>query len=325
MSLCENPFMVGSLPCSCGKCEPCTKSRTNKWKNRINLESYGHESSAFVTLTYTDENLRFQNPKTGEFTLPTLIPSDPRNFIKRIRKAHLKTIHSDTGKSPLRYYLCGEYGDTNWRPHYHMALFGYEPCYRGQTDKLKHSEGNSCCPPCDLLKETWKLGSIDNAPLNDKTAAYVAGYITKKLTMSDDSRLEGRFPEFQRMSNRPGLGANAVEAIADALFSKFGKDMLTEHSDVPTLLTQGKTQIILDRYIKNKLRDAIGVDDETIQKTKKAHEDELLSMYADILFDPEVPQNKKPHSLKQFILDQNKQKVLNLKTLHEIHKKRRNL
>ena len=158
--------MVGQFPAPCGKCVPCIKSRKNKWKHRILFESNDHEFSSFVTLTYDNDHLRFQNEKTGEWTLPTLVPSDVRNFLKRLRRA--------VSPTRIRFYACGEYGDRNWRPHYHLALFGYEPCYRGQTDKRRHSQGYSCCPPCDLLREKWStgrgknkknLGAIDNAPL----------------------------------------------------------------------------------------------------------------------------------------------------------------
>ena len=305
----------GFYPCPCGKCDLCIKSRKNKWKQRIVFEEFAHENSSFVTLTYTEENLRFYNEKSNEFTPPSLVPSDLQKFLKRIRRA--------SNPTKLRFYACGEYGDRNWRPHYHLALFGYEPCWYGQTRKHKHARGESCCLPCDLLKEKWGLGAIDNAPINDQTASYIAGYVTKKLTKASDPILEGRYPEFQRMSNRPGLGAHAVEPIAEALFTSFGKNMLTDTGDVPHYLLQGGKKLYLDRYLRNKIRDAIGVNDETIQKTKDNYEKELLSVYASILYDPTI--EKKPHSLKKYIQDRDAQKILNIKTLSNIKKRSRNL
>jgi hypothetical protein len=318
MALCENPFMKGDIPCPCGKCDPCIKARKNKWKNRVLFEDYDHEYSSFVTLTYSEENLRFQNPVTGEFGFPTLVPEDLRNFLKRIRRAVEPT--------KLRFYACGEYGDRNWRPHYHLALFGYEPCYRPTgTRRDLLAPGKLCCPPCDLLYKKWGLGVIDNAPINDKTAAYIAGYINKKLTKSTDDRLEGRFPEFQRMSNRPGIGANAVAPLAEALFSSFGKSMLTDTGDVPAVIYQGGKPIFLDRYIRDKLRDAIGVNDATKEATKQAYSEKLLSLYEAALYDPDVSPQKKPYSLKHFIEQRDKQKIINLKAKDKIYKKRRDL
>ena len=318
MALCENPYMVGQQPVPCGKCDVCIKARKSKWKNRILFEDNDHEFSSFITLTYEDENLRFQNPETGEFTHPTLVPEDLRNFLKRIRRA--------VSPTKLRFYACGEYGDRNWRPHYHLALFGYEPCRRpGGTRKDLLAKGKSCCPPCDLLHEKWGLGAIDNAPINDKTASYIAGYVTKKLTKSHDARLEGRFPEFQRMSNRPGLGANAVDPIAEALFSRFGKSMLTDEGDVPAVIYQGGRPIYLDRYIRQKLRDAIGVNDATKEKTKQVHQAKLLSMLQAHRADPDIPQNKKAYNVKEFVQQRDKQKITNLKAKDKIYKKRRDL
>ena len=28
--------------------------------------------------------------------------------------------------SDVRFYMCGEYGPENWRPHYHALLFGFD-------------------------------------------------------------------------------------------------------------------------------------------------------------------------------------------------------
>ena len=127
------------------------------------------------------------------------------------------------------------------------------------------------------------------------------------------------------MSNRPGIGAHAIEPIVEALFSQFGKSMLTDTGDVPTILNQGAKPIYLDRYTRNKIREAIGVNEETIQKTNFQYQEELLDMYQNILFDPTIPSKDKPYSLKKFIQDRDKQKILNIKTQSNIYKKRRNL
>ena len=316
MPLCENPYMVGAIPAPCGKCTPCLVNRKRLWTHRILLESYAHEHSAFVTLTYKDEDLVFQNEKTGEFGLPTLAPSHVKNFIKKIRRA--------VEPQRLRYYAVGEYGDRTWRPHYHLALFGYEPCWHGGTRKHKHEKGQSCCPPCDLLYEKWGKGGIDNAIIENDSAGYVAGYVTKKLYKADNPLLDGRYPEFSRMSRKPGIGAQNISLLADALFSEFGKEALTEHGDVPVSLTHGKRQLPLGRYLRDKLREAIGSNDVPKELAKQEYEQEMLSMWADYLDDPQIPQEKKL-SLKHFIQDQNAQKILNLTTKHNLIKRRKTL
>ena len=61
----------------------------------------------FLTLTYNDDNLPSD---VG------LHKDDLQRFFKRLRKA------LDTKK--IRYFACGEYGDTTSRPHYHAIVFG---------------------------------------------------------------------------------------------------------------------------------------------------------------------------------------------------------
>ena len=140
------------------------------------------------------------------------------------------------------------------------------------------------------------------------------------------------------MSNRPGLGANYIPLLAQAITSRFGKNMLTDDGDVPAYLIQGNKKIHLDRYIRNKLREATGLDQEQIdeetgeiyipkEKALERFEEELLSMYLDEITDPET--GKKDYSkhlhLKTYIQNRDKQKILNQKTLTNIYKKRRNL
>ena len=317
MPLCKNPYMVGSIPCPCNKCIPCLINRKRLWTHRILLESYAHEHNAFITLTYTDENLCFKNPKTDEELLhSTLNPLHLKNFIKRLRRA--------TDPQRLRFYAVGEYGDKSWRPHYHLALFGYEPCWYGSTRKDKHAKGKPCCPPCDLIFNKWKFGGIDNATVENDSAGYIAGYVTKKLTKADDTRLLGRHPEFARQSNRPGIGALCIETLADTLFAKFGKNALTEHSDVPLSLTHGSRSLPLGRYLRGKLRDSVGVNEATTERTKNAYQEEMLSLFQAHLSDPQVPPEKKL-SFKKFIQDQDAQKILNIETRHKLNQRKRNL
>ncbi|MBX2833768.1 MAG: hypothetical protein KTR28_02230 [Micavibrio sp.] len=315
MPLCKNPYMAGNIPCPCNKCIPCLINRKRLWKHRILLESYCHENSAFITLTYSDDHLPFVNPKTNQKTnQATLAPSHLRNFLKRIRRA--------SHDQRLRFYGVGEYGDQSWRPHYHLALFGYEPCWHGQTRKDKHSRGRPCCPPCDLIFEKWGFGGIDNAKIEPQSAGYIASYVTKKLTKETDDRLHGRYPEFSRKSNRPGLGALAIDKLADTIFSRHGIHALNEHGDVPVSLRHGSQSFPLGRYLRSKLRDAIGVDDATTEKSKTEYSQELLSLWSDHLKNPQIPQDQKL-SLKHFIQTRDAQKILNLETKTNLHKKRK--
>lgn len=319
------------MPCPCGKCIPCLINRKRLWKHRLLLESYCHEKSAFVTLTYEDRDLHYRNDKTGQELLePSLCPKHLRNFLKRIRKA----IHPQL----VRFYGVGEYGDKSFRPHYHIALFGYEPCLYGSTRKQKHSAGNPCCPPCDAIFKAWGHGGIDNATLENDSAAYIAGYVTKKLTNPNDTKarllLNGRHPEFARMSNRPGIAADAVDQIALALLSEYGPHMLTEHGDVPVSLHHGKQQLPLGRYLRQKLRRKIDaaeiMNPETGELkyaakeiTYQAYQNEMRDLLLAALKNPET--KKEVTTLKNLIQKRDAQQITNIEIKHNLLQKAKTL
>jgi hypothetical protein len=115
----------------------------------------------------------------------------------------------------IRFYACGEYGETTRRPHYHAILFN---C--GFPDALVHSKNNRG----ELLYTSADLGALwDNGQhlIGDVTfasAAYVARYCVKKVSgekadehysvFDADGVIHERLPEFALMSRRPGIGGS---------------------------------------------------------------------------------------------------------------------
>ena len=106
---------------------------------------------------------------------------------------------------PVRYYLCGEYGDRTARPHYHCCLFGEDfvadrqPFRRTAVGWLYTSQ---------LLADVWGLGHCLIGDLTFESAAYVARYCLKKISGPPAAaHYAGREPEFALMSRRPGIGA----------------------------------------------------------------------------------------------------------------------
>lgn len=254
------------------------------------LETLTHEASSFVTLTYDDEHL----PEGGN-----LYPRDTQLFFKRLRKK-LDPIK-------LRYYLVGEYGDRTQRPHYHIALFGV-PMSAYQT-----------------IADAWPYGMIDVGSLTFESAAYIAGYVTKKMTAKDDPRLEGRHPEFARMSTNPGIGGKAMDDLANVMMTKHGSKMLAELGDVPTVLKHGGKSMPLGRYLRRKLREKLdipemGFDSPACQKQREELQD---------VFDhSELPAYLKnaPSSLKQryyshILASRNKGKIRSIETKFKIFQK----
>lgn len=180
-------------------------------------------------------------------------------------------------KRPIRFYACGEYGDATQRPHYHLALFGFPRCFRGRTKRSLRTgrvDWLGCCEPCRTLGNAWGLGDIELAPLEEGSAHYIAGYVTKKMTAADDDRLQGRHPEFARMSNRPGIGADALHEVAHTLM----EHGLDELPDVPHALRHGKKMLPLGPYLTRRLRKLIGRDEKTPESTLEKAQEEMRSV-----------------------------------------------
>lgn len=236
--LCKSPFMVRGKAFGCGQCLPCRINRRRIWANRITLESSQYSDNCFLTLTYEENQL------------PEDMSLDPLAltlFLKRLRKWY----------EPLkfRYFAVGEYGDQSGRPHYHLALFGFPTCARGRTSPRRDG---SCCQTCDAVRKVWGKGLVDLANLEPASASYVAGYVTKKLTKKDDPLLEGRHPEFARMSNRPGIGAGMMDEIASGIM-----ELELEYDDAPGAVGIGKRKFPLGRYLHQNLRKKLGRDPKT--------------------------------------------------------------
>lgn len=314
--LCEKPFMNGNIPISCGDCDSCRRRRRRIWQHRMLLESQLHAENSFLTLTYSDDCL----PKDG-----SLVKSDAQKFIKRLREAYrvFTESHSLTSNG-VRYYLVGEYGDETHRPHYHACLFGIGP------------------ELVDLVTSCWSFGHIYLAEFNKDTAAYVAGYVTKKLTKREDPRLVSTDengstvylqPEFSLMSRKPGLGAGAMRNVADALFTDHGAALIEELGDVPRALMHGTKLMPLDRYLRRKLRDEIGMPqpkpvtemslDEFLSSPLSDYSKELQALQITHLTD--AKKKEAATSLKQIVLNENKQKRRNAAAKNKLFKQRKTL
>ena len=236
----------------CGQCIQCRINKRRIWAHRIMLETLAHDApSSFLTLTYADEKLPVDcyHPRTGQvYADYSVQPQHAKEFLEKLKYR--------LGYTPRNYYV-GEYGSKTQRPHYHLALFGYPPCSHGSP--YVNGVFQPCrCKSCKLLSDTWGQGHILNGSLSVDSAQYIAGYIEKKLT-SDKTEyqaniLKGRFPEFSRMSRRPGIASFAVDRISDVL----KKRLLIEKDDVPLALVHGSKVLPLGRYLSDKIHEKMG-------------------------------------------------------------------
>lgn len=164
-----------------------------------------HEVNSFVTLTYSDQALPLDR---------SLRPRDAQLWLKRFRKR--------VG-SPIRFFLCGEYGTRTHRPHYHALLFGYWP----PDASYWKGSGKGQLFRSEELDETWQHGQVLVGRVSFESAAYVARYcLGKKFSRLsapefvdvDSGELTKLEPEFLRMSRRPGLGRAWLEQYHQDVF-----------------------------------------------------------------------------------------------------------
>jgi len=112
------------------------------------------------------------------------------------------------------------------------------------------------------------MGDIDTGVLEPDACSYIANYVTKKLTSDDDLRLSGRHPEFARMSNRPGIGKDAMYEVASTI--------LTYETELPSALRHGRKEKPLGRYLRNQLSELCGHDQEKRKEVEKIIRQEEL-------------------------------------------------
>lgn len=262
---CLDPFVTAGQAFPCGKCLPCLARWRAVWQHRIMLETLCHSDNAFVTLTYADD------------TLPADLSLDPatlQRFLKRLRvRLNYK----------VRYYAVGEYGDQSERPHYHLVLFGYATCLKGRS--VYRRGRDHCCSQCDQIRVAWGLGNVSLGTVTTQSVGYVCGYMTKNMRRTDDVRLKGRWPEFARMSLKPGIGADALWEVAD-VDMRYG--ITDREGDVQVGLRHGGTIRPYGRYLRRKLREMVGRD----VKAPPFEDEELRAMREAARGDQENPSVK---------------------------------
>ncbi len=292
--LCARPYTGAVVPVGCGRCLPCRINKRRTWAHRLVLESYLHPASIFLTLTYSDDFLPNKS---------SLVPLEPQLWLKRYRRAIFPRL--------IRFFLVGEYGTQTQRPHYHAAIFN--------ASRLDQT----------VIEETWTdvdtrlpLGHVHIGDLNSYSAGYLCGYVTKNMTNPDNPLLEGRHPEFARQSNRPGIGADAMQIVADAIFkNKHLVDELDKTGDVPSTLTHGRKPEPLGQYLKQRLRNLIGMPDEFRQEKTWLYSVEMSAVLQAAIADPK----NKALGLSQILADESAQKRLQITTNTKIHEKDRPL
>lgn len=224
--MCENPMTIyvngEETIVKCGKCDTCRREHAQEWAIKLINESKYHKKCSFITLTFSSTILLDKNSKAYKYGAnPSFVfhiensKEYVRKFIKRLRK------HFNNKR--LTYYLVGEYGDKNKRPHWHMLLFNENfekdrmPMPMSKTDHVQyHSE---------TLSKLWACGRISIEDCNPNNIIYISQYSVKKFKNNDERK---KYKAVQSFSNRSKFNVkwvrrNPTEIIKGYIADKDGK------------------------------------------------------------------------------------------------------
>lgn len=146
----------------CGRCPNCIKKRVTQWVFRLETEQRTAQTSAFVTLTYSENFLPLERKEGKVFDTPTLRKSDLQKFFKRLRKASEQITNA---KNKIKYYAVGEYGGITNRPHYHIILFNTPQILLDNPLQIE---------------QIWGKGNIQVDTCTPLSIRYVTNYVMKK-------------------------------------------------------------------------------------------------------------------------------------------------
>lgn len=198
----------------CKKCVACIRKKSRAICFKLDSEAmYSDFPVMWLTLTYNDESCPDQ-----------LSREHIKLFMKRLRKKYLNSwLHSHFGVSlytylkhrdetpfcsievpRLKYWYCGEYGDTFGRPHYHLFLFHFD------ISIMDHQKIEDC----------WSYGFVNFGDAEQGSTVYSTLYSFVKLLEEDDHDV----PPFCVSST--GLG---LQWLVDHL------DYILSHPDRPYL------------------------------------------------------------------------------------------
>lgn len=182
---------IGLLEVDCGQCAMCLEKRRNDWSFRLQQETKTSKSAFFVTLTYNDEQL----PITHD-GIETLYHEDFQKFMKRLRKKNINESYKRNNYESLkqaqketiqiRYYMVGEYGTENMRPHYHVLLYNIQPTIEQDIETI------------------WGMGRVDVGQVEPASIHYVSGYVNTKSDFP-----KGAKPPYNAMSK--GIGKSYLD------------------------------------------------------------------------------------------------------------------
>lgn len=231
----RNPYTHEMITVPCGKCDACLVARSNRWIERLECEVRSWKYCLFFTLTYDNAHVPtavikngFVQDFSGKHTAPKevicfsidhmniddkekeyvkslktiqyLSHYDAQCFLKRVRqnlRNNFKRNHQNEEESFLRFYLVGEYGPTNYRPHYHGLLF------------FNSNFSSSCIE--EVVRSSWSFGFVDTSFAKFDACKYVARYLNCTSHLPEVYNFS-RIRQFAHFSKCPPIGSMFISS-----------------------------------------------------------------------------------------------------------------
>lgn len=260
---CENPYM-GCFPC--GQCPNCLANRQRLWCYRMESEATVSTYTIPVTLTFTEAMLNsgvFFSRRKGKL-VPIFIESacvdgrtqtekyykmpwsneyisgaslqykDVQRFYNRLRK-----YYCDDENVSFKFFCKGEYGDKNFRPHFHMVVNvrcdGSKYTRQHFINNIARAWFNACIkyrgednPNMDRMENVGKIVKvnpiIEIEDWGEDCAKYCAKYVSK-FSLMEHCPMAVAVPEFQHCSLGYGMDflKDKVEEIRNKIDKLIGK------------------------------------------------------------------------------------------------------
>lgn len=209
-------YATFQLPC--GKCISCRLQYAREWAIRCVHEAQMHSDNCFITLTYSDENLKS----------PKLHYPDFQYFMRKVRK--LKN-------EPIGMFVTGEYGEQTKRPHWHAIIFNW--CPSDRVPHYKTIQGHQVYTSKTLTK-IWGKGHAELGSVTIDSAGYCARYAAKKLVHGYDD--EHDYHPISKKSQKHAIGKKWLE--------KYWPDVFTHGR----LILKDGSQTTIPRYYEKWLQ-----------------------------------------------------------------------
>lgn len=245
---------VKTVPVGCGKCIECRKQKAREWKLRLLEDIKYHPDCKFVTLTFSNENLKKLEIEVGEEVIKNLekirknatnLTAKRQNYLetKEIQKLEGYALDNATATIAVKRWR------ERWRKKYKKTIRHWLVTELGHknTERL-HLHGIVWSKDLEEVERIWQYGHVwKGEERNGKLINYVnnetINYCTKYVM-----KMDADHPMYKsKILTSPGIGADYIKSL-EAKKHKFAESDTIEYYE-----TEEGHRIAMPIYWRNKL------------------------------------------------------------------------